>query len=934
MANGSMCNHHQLTSFVLLCVTTMIVSTVYSRKVNRSNNNEWTNVRLPTTLHPVHYVVKLQTFLNDSNSFQGYIEVELEVVKPTSRIILHLADLVVKNNTAKVSTLNKRRRSHPVRHEKYNSEREQYTLQLRRRLRQGKAYLLSMQFEGVLNEIPRGFYKTSYMDKDGVERKLAVTQFWPADARRAFPCFDEPALKATFDIHIARESHMTAVSNMPLIRTTPIPNRDGWVWDQFATTLNMSTYLVAFLISDYSFRDLEGQGKGRLRVWTSEDKLDQTSLALEVGSFAMSFFEDYFNLPYPLRKMDMAAVPETTFQAMENWGLITYRESMLLTDPKRSSASHRRQVSQLVAHELAHQWFGNLVTFKWWTDLWLNEGFATYMSDVAIDQMEPAWGILEQFVVTRLQSVMTMDSLKSSHPISKSLANPADIDQVFDQIPYSKGASVIRMMKHFLTESTFKKGLAAYLSSMSYKNADQDDLWRYMTVSAHQDGSLPKELTVKTIMDTWTLQEGYPVLTVVRDSNGTARVTQQRYLLGGDEQDLGYKWWIPVTFTSRNRRTFRHTRAQTWLSNHANHVTVTGLPHPREWVIFNLQMTGYYRVNYDDYNWSLLAYQLQQEHEVIHVTNRAQIIDDALNLARAGMLSYNFAMNMTRYLTEEKSYVVWKAAFSNMHFLYDMFKHTASYGALKDYFLMILEPVYDSLGFEDKPDDGLQTQLLRTAIIWWACRLGHTHCVNQSRVLFEQWMKDPDNYTVASNVAEAVYCSVINTGGQEMWEFAWDRFHLTRTAHQRKALGKALGCASDTWLLARYLEAGIHTESGLRRQDLSHVFEAVANSDVGSYVAWQFFEQRFKQIIKYVGSDFSSVSNIVEAVTKNFNTKQSLKQLQDLRAEIQKSRVSHKHALDQAIEVVENNVAWRKKNFYDLVRWLNQHGYSHVLTPS
>ncbi|KAK7075272.1 hypothetical protein SK128_014552 [Halocaridina rubra] len=468
----------------------------------------------------------------------------------------------------------------------------------------------------------------------------------------------------------------------------------------------------------------------------------------------------------------------------------------------------------------------------------------------------------------------------------------------------------------------------------SYKNADQDDLWRYMTVAAHQDGSLPKEITVKTIMDTWTLQEGFPVINVKRDSNTTAEVTQNRFLFGEEENESTYTWWIPITFTTKNRHSFRHTRAQTWLSSHADHVTVTGLPPHQNWIIVNLQMTGYYRVNYDDYNWSLLAYQLQQDHEVIHVTNRAQIIDDALNLARAGLLSYNFAMNITRYLASERSYVAWKAAFLNLNFLHDMFWHTASYVALKDYFLTIIEPIYESLGFEDKTEDSLQTQLLRMEIVHWACHLGHSQCVNQSRHLFQQWMADPENFSVPSNVAESVYCTAVNQGAQVEWEFLWSQFHRTGKAHRKQAMGKALGCASQTWLLARYLEAAMHTQSGLRRQDLSHVFKAVANSDVGSYLAWNFLRQHLKKITSYLGGDFSSVARIIEATTKHFNTKQQLTQLEELREEAQSLGHLPERSVDQAIDAAKNNVMWKKQNFYDIIRWLNQLGFSHALSPS
>ncbi|ROT63437.1 putative Aminopeptidase N precursor [Penaeus vannamei] len=644
------------------------------------------------------------------------------------------------------------------------------------------------------------------------------------------------------------------------------------------------------------------------RTWTRRDALEQTGLALTVANYSLHFFENYFNLSYPLRKMDLVALPETSFSAMENWGLITCRESLFLIDPTNSSAIQQRNLARLITHEMAHQWFGNLVTPKWWTDLWLSEGFATYMANVAIDQfcsssawqLEPEWGLLDGFVVDQQQYIMHHDGLRSSHPVSDAIPSPAFIYDVFDEIPYNKGASIIRMMQHFLTEETFQKGLTSYLSSLRYANANQDDLWHFMTEAYLEDNSLPSDVTVKTIMDTWTLQEGYPVVTVTADHKGSAKLTQKRFLTLGDEkeEDLSYKWWIPITFTSQKRPFFRHTRAQTWLSSQADHVIVTGLPPPQLWHIFNLQMTGYYRVNYNDYNWNLLALQLQEDHEVIHVTNRAQIIDDALTLARAGgsprnpsvpsytsqtpssgLLSYKTALNTTMYLKAEKSHVAWQAAFRNMQFICDMFRYTASYGALKEYFLSLLKPLYDTLGFKHDPEADLQTQLLRQEVVTWACLLQDSRCVNASAMLFRRWMEGRDGFRsvcvsflavvaflfresalaeyrvrinsrrgVASDVALPVYCTALSRGIEREWEFAWRKFRVAKSRPQREALGTALGCTPRGWILSMYLEEALGGGSGLRRRDLPLAFKAVARSEVGSFVAWQFLSENWREL--------------------------------------------------------------------------------------
>lgn len=922
----------RFTLLLLLCH-----SVTYARKrkmrLEAEDEEEETNIRLPPTLRPVHYTVRLHPLLHGNHTIIGRLEVELEVLKATSRVVFHLVDIDVVEESVRVTLISKRR-TLPVKRQRYDPEYQQYTVHLRRRLRQGNIYLLSLHFQSMLGNATKGFFVTTYKDKEGNERKVAATQFWPADARRAFPCFDEPEMKATFDLYLAREANMTAISNMPLVRTTPMQGWQGWVWDQFATSFNMSTYLVAFVISDYQRRALDGGERTKIEAWTRRDALEQTGLALTVANYSLHFFENYFNLSYPLRKMDLVALPETSFSAMENWGLITCRESLFLIDPTNSSAIQQRNLARLITHEMAHQWFGNLVTPKWWTDLWLSEGFATYMANVAIDQLEPEWGLLDGFVVDQQQYIMHHDGLRSSHPVSDAIPSPAFIYDVFDEIPYNKGASIIRMMQHFLTEETFQKGLTSYLSSLRYANANQDDLWHFMTEAYLEDNSLPSDVTVKTIMDTWTLQEGYPVVTVTADHKGSAKLTQKRFLTLGDEkeEDLSYKWWIPITFTSQKRPFFRHTRAQTWLSSQADHVIVTGLPPPQLWHIFNLQMTGYYRVNYNDYNWNLLALQLQEDHEVIHVTNRAQIIDDALTLARAGLLSYKTALNTTMYLKAEKSHVAWQAAFRNMQFICDMFRYTASYGALKEYFLSLLKPLYDTLGFKHDPEADLQTQLLRQEVVTWACLLQDSRCVNASAMLFRRWMEGRDGFRrgVASDVALPVYCTALSRGIEREWEFAWRKFRVAKSRPQREALGTALGCTPRGWILSMYLEEALGGGSGLRRRDLPLAFKAVARSEVGSFVAWQFLSENWRELRQLDLVDISVLSEMVLSAVKYFNNDHQLDQVKQLLEETPNDQAPLKKVLRQAAAMVERNVLWKRSYFEEIDEWLDERGFSYA----
>ncbi|ROT77110.1 putative aminopeptidase N [Penaeus vannamei] len=441
----------------------------------------------------------------------GYMEVEMEVLEPTSNITLHMADIITKNDTIKVYAPGQEKgRGEGIKNHEYDHDRQFYIAHLKNELQKGRKYVLSMEFLGYLNDKLHGFYRSTYMDAAGNTRNVAVTQFQATDARRAFPCFDEPAQKATFEIHLARESWMTTLSNMPIAETVPITGQEGWVWDRYEKSVPMSTYLVAFVVSDFVQVNTTVNDSVVLRVWARREAIDQAEYALKVGPKILSFFEEYFGLPFPLPKMDMVALPDFFAGAMENWGLITSKENYLMYNPEVSTPQTRAFITEVISHELAHQWFGNLVTPVWWDDLWLNEGFATYINFLGIDHAEPSWKVMETSLVERVHRVFGLDSLESSHKISIPVDHPDEIFEVFDGISYEKGASIIRMMTHYLTEATFRKGLTSYLKALSYKNAVKNDLWKYLTLAAHEDSILPQDVTVKMIMDTWTLQMGYP----------------------------------------------------------------------------------------------------------------------------------------------------------------------------------------------------------------------------------------------------------------------------------------------------------------------------------------------------------------------------------------------------------------------------------------
>ncbi|XP_069977546.1 aminopeptidase N-like [Penaeus vannamei] len=755
----------------------------------------------------------------------------------------------------------------------YDPVRQFYVAHMDEELIKGERYTLQMEFLGYLNDQLRGFYRSTYRDDDGTTKYLAVTHFQPTHARRAFPCFDEPALKATFEVHLARETWMTSLSNMPLAETRPVEGQEGWVWDRFERSVPMSTYLVAFVVSDFSYIPSTSGKDTLFRMWVQPSAILHAEYVSEVGSKILAFYESYFNVSYPLPKMDMVAVPDIAVRGMENWGLITMIDRSILYDPDVDSANHKDTLLEVVAHELAHQWFGNLVTPRWWDDLWLNEGFATFV---------------------------------------------AYIGSTYYLLP---GASIVRMMTYFLGESTFRRGLNSYLNTFAYTNAEQDDLWEHLTAAAHRDRKLPESLTMKTIMDTWTLQKGFPVIKVARSPDGTsAQVSQEHFMLMKERnpsRTKALRWWVPLSFTSQREANFNQTEARGWMKDSEERITLTSLPPKDQWVIFNLQQTGYYRVNYDDHNWGLLIQQLRDDHKVIHVVNRAQIIDDAMNLARTGQLSYTTALDVYGYLKKERDLLPWTSGISNVGYVMLMLGQTPALPALRRYILDLLAPAPESHWSCDMASQDSMAELTL-----FACRLGR----HESLRLFRRWMRHPENRTSLSpNHWSEVLCTGVSAGGEKEWELVWNEYLNSNTTQERTSFLTALACSENATILSRYLEMSFNPDMGFRKDNFKIIFSAVANNIVGRQIAWTFLKKHWNDILTFKKQHRGYLLN---QITHFLNTNRDLADLQAFLQDRNTDLTEVARTAEQVLERTKNNVMWMEANVPEIVKFLEDHGYA------
>nr|UXX33471.1 aminopeptidase N-like protein [Holotrichia oblita] len=897
--------------------------------------------RLPESVIPSEYKVQITTNLGDEGGkfdFYGKVTIDVTCTSPTKNITLHSKNLRIKKENVHVYPLESKSDKHlkvtGVDHVKND---DFLIISLSEALKDGHKYKIEISFDADLEEGLAGYYKSYYTDKTGKKTWLAVTQFEPSDARRAFPCFDEPAMKAKFKVTLGRTQKYTSISNMPVIKTEPIHDKPGWEWDTFETSVPMSTYLVAFAVTDFSFEVAPKYGNNvTFRVWSRKEALNQIEFAKDIGPKALSFYEDYFDIKYPLPKQDMIALPEFSAGAMENWGLITYRETYLLYDPKQSSQYNKASVASVIAHELAHQWFGNLVTMKWWTDIWLNEGFATYMSALAVDHSFPEWKYLEEETVDNILAVFSFDSLKHSHPVSVPIGNPKEIDEIFDTISYKKGSYLLHMIANFLGQETLRKGVSHYLKIHKYSNAEKDDLWHSITDDAHRSSTLQKNLTVKTVMDSWALQTGYPLLTVKRNyGHGTVEVKQERFLRDRSQPETDpTKWWVPLSYTTESENAFNDTTARMWLPPDQDKLIIEGFPKDSDWVIFNIKASGLYRVNYDEKNWNLLIEALKSDNfKKIPILNRVLLIDNSAQLAWTGRLDYRIFFNVVGYLEQENEYLPWKAAIRSIDNLDNLLKRTAVYGDFKDYLKKIIKPIYDKIGGFQNVDeknsryDVLQHKVLATQI---ACRYRIEHCVTEAVELFKTYQTNntkehvPENDAIPNDLRGVVFCFSIKYGGQAEWNFLWNQYLTSNVASVKNTILKALGCTRQTWLMQRYLEWSVSNHSGIRKQDITTVFSSVIGNDVGFHISKNFIQDHVKEIYNRIKPTVGKLSHIINNLASSmitFGEYEWLKHLTDTNSEYFREI---KNGVSQALETAKLNAQWHEANYNGIKEHLKE----------
>ncbi|XP_034984412.2 thyrotropin-releasing hormone-degrading ectoenzyme [Zootoca vivipara] len=891
----------------------------------RREQPPWTQLRLPGHLRPLHYNLMLSVFM-ENFTFSGEVNVQVECLNATRYIVLHAHRMHVE--AARVA---EDRLAGALRVSSFflYPQTQVFVVVLNRSLEVHRSYNLKIIYSAPIENELLGFFRSSYV-LYGERRFLAVTQFSPTHARKAFPCFDEPIYKATFKISIKHQATYLSLSNMPV--ETSVFEEDGWVTDHFSQTPLMSTYYLAWAVCNFTYRETTTKNGVLIRLYARPDAIRRGSgdYALNITRRLVEFYEDYFKVPYSLPKLDLLAVPKHPYAAMENWGLSVFVEQRILLDPSISSISYLLDVTMVIVHELCHQWFGDLVTPVWWEDVWLKEGFAHYFEFVGTDYLYPGWNLEKQrFLTDVLHEVMLLDGLASSHPISQEVQQATDIDRVFDWIAYKKGAALIRMLANFMGHSVFQMGLQDYLTIHKYGNAARKDLWNTLSEALKKVG---KFVNIQEVMDQWTLQMGYPVITIM--GNETAEnivgISQEHFLYDLDvkskDRGLGnnsYLWQIPLTIAVGNTSHIS-SEAIIWVSNKSEHHRIATL-NEGNWLLGNINQTGYFRVNYDIRNWRLLIDQMMRNHKVISVSNRAGLIDDAFNLARAGYLPQNIPLEIIRYLSKEKEFLPWHAASRALYPLDKLLDRTENYNIFNEYILRQVASMYLKLGWPTNNLDksfvqaSYQHEELRREVIMLACSFGNKHCHQQAATLISDWISSNRN-RIPLNVRDIVYCTGVSLMDEDVWEFIWMKFHSTTAVSEKKILLEALTCSDDRNLLNRLLNLSLNSEVVLD-QDAIDVIIHVARNPHGRDLAWKFFREKWKILNARYGEALFMNSKLISGVTEFLNTESELNELKNFIKTYEEGSAA---AFSRAVETVEANVRWQMLYKEELFQWLRK----------
>lgn len=871
-----------------------------------STNGEmfpWAQLRLPQSIQPLSYELTLNPNL-DKMTFTGTTVITMAVRHNTKRIVLHSGNLNITKATFKLGD----GKVTDVTVLEYKP-RQQIAVKFSDELKAGQQCVLTLDYSANFSHTYDGFYNSSYNDKDGTKRVLAATQFEPLSARKAFPCFDEPSFKATFLIKISRKPDYMTLSNMPKAKTTLLPN--GLQLDEFEkTSVKMSTYIVAFIVANFTPIS-KNVSETLVSVYSVPEKKEHTEYALDTACKLLEFYNDFFEIDYPLKKLDLVAIPDFLAGAMENWGLITFRETSLLVG-KQSSLLEKQVVASVIAHELAHQWFGNLVTMSWWNDLWLNEGFATYMQYMSLQTVLPKLDIGNLFLDVRFRA-LEKDALNSSHAVSTEVNTPEQVEEMFDSVSYEKGASILLMLNASLPgNQQFKKGIIQYLKQFSGLNTDTDNLWNSLTqvdVSTHHQN-------VSEMMGSWTSQKGFPLVTVNRKGDQVT-LTQEHFLLTSDNTThTSSLWHIPITYINDTCSLASECKQVFTLKTKSETLKV---PQSIKWLKLNYRNTGFYIVHYGDEGWAALIDALTNNVNVLTPEDRASLVHNMFALSRLGRVSFRQVLNLLNYMTNEtETPPVTEALLqlNNIYRLLDKRQETNLVSRMKDYILTYFDSLMKNQTWDE--EKSVSKQELRSALLETACSLNVDSCTQQAKALFKKYVESNGTAHIPGDLQRVVF--TVAAQSEESWSTLLEKYSEANYDAEKRKMLQGLASTQDTRRIAWILKAGLQG-SIIQTQELPLVISTVSSSFSGYLFVWDFIQENWDQLIEKFPVGSFSIQKIIKSATSQFSTKAHLNQVQGFFSSL-KERGSQMRSVQEALETIRLNEHWMDRNLPSLTEWL------------
>ncbi|XP_058056487.1 aminopeptidase N-like [Anopheles bellator] len=916
-----------LGSFIVLLVQTVV-----------TEGDE--NYRLPNNTYPLRYNLELTTSIHNDSigsdrfKFEGKVTVQLMT-----------EDQIVTNNI----TLNYRRIE--IKHVKlwyeqggaehiilndnssFTLDEQREFLTIHSPLPLEGMYYLEIHYNGTLREDNAGFYRSSYTDDSGVIRWLAATQFSSTDARHAFPCYDEPGIRAPIALRVIHGTDYSVLSNGLSINQQQHTS-EGMTITTFEDTPRMQSYLLAVIVSDFQGTVLPAYSRHSAFSRPISISTNSSDFILEASYKTLNFLEQFLETDYILPKMYHVAIPDFSAGAMENYGLITYKEENFFYTSGMSPMKQLKSIATVVGHEIGHHYFGNYVSPAWWSYLWMKEGFARFCEYHASHHVYPELEIGQTYTVDKTHNAFDMDSLNSVRPMTQYVNTQFEIASIFDDIAYDKGGAVLRMFSHAFGEEVFRKALVNYLQANALQAAHPIQFAEAIQKALDELSTSSNDLpNADDLLKSWTEQAGFPVLHVSRTSNCTIVMSQKRYLLKDSNSLNNATWILPYSFTSAVDPSFESTIPDGWLTTTTNEIFPSKEQNwsCNDWIVFNKQQTGYYRINYDDDLWHMITKVLHESHTIIHNMNRAQLIDDALNNARSGRLSYEIPLQLLPYLSEELNYVPWAALDRNMRLLNTLLSTSEAVSLWHRYCLEFIEPIYNRIGITTRPEDSLFQRMTRGIVVSWACKAGSPHCLNNMASMLTAMVEnattdaDPD-------MRETIICNGLRNASDYAFDVIWERMQASKDHAYRSELIRALSCSQNEAALLRFLHTTIETNStNYFTHERERVLTAVFSSGlVGMDIAITFFETNMDEInYLYNKGNFGgrAISQAVRRMAKLIVNENTFIRLQTLMEQLLKAEYLRDADVSQCLELSTDNLEWIQTKGMEIQRWLEERFY-------